>query len=255
MELIDQLQQTLILKGVEKSDLELLLSKMERRSYPTGTVIFERGDPGNEMFIILAGRIRIYTYDEYNNALTLRHYGVGEIFGELSPLDQQTRSASAAAAESLDVMVLSREQLLAFVYERPGVGLSMMRSLASRVRYTTDYLTKVMEWVHRLSKGEYEAALHDIAASECDIENLITSFVTMVQSVQEREQALQGDAEVMRIEINEAVRNRQVQEIAKTEYFEELADKAHHLRDSQDAPAKLDKAGDEPATTNDPPAR
>ena len=97
MELIDQLQQTLILKGVEKGDLELLLSKMERRSYPTGTVIFERGDDGNEMFIILAGRIRIYTYDEYKNALTLRHYGTGEIFGELSPLDQQTRSASAAA--------------------------------------------------------------------------------------------------------------------------------------------------------------
>ncbi len=238
MELIEQLQKTHVLKGVDKPELELLLSKMQRRSYPTGTVIFERGDPGIEMFIILSGLIRIFTYDEYHNPLTLRHYGPGEIFGELSPLDQQPRSASAAAAEPTDVMVLSRDQLLAFVYERPGVGLSMMRSLASRVRYTTDYLTKVMEWVHRLSKGEYEAAINDITASECDIENLITSFLTMVHSVQDRENeiAAEGASDVMRIELDDTARDRQVKAITETPYFEELADTAHHLRDTQDLP-------------------
>jgi CRP-like cAMP-binding protein len=172
--------------------VEALLKVMQRRTYPPGAVLFERGSVGDEMFIILAGRIRIYTYDEYGNELTLRHYGQNDIFGELSPLDQGTRSASAAAAEPLEVLVLNRENLLSFLQDRPSVGLAMMRALASRVRYTTDYLTKVMEWVHRLSKGEYEATIQEIAQTQrdSDIENLISSFVQMVHTMQAREQNL-----------------------------------------------------------------
>jgi len=136
----DQLGKTDLFKEVDPLDLEALVSHMKEQNFPEGAVLFKAGDAGDAMYIIQAGRIRIFMHDAAHNEITLTHYGQNEIFGELSPIDERPRSASAAAAEPLGVLVLNRDDFLTFLNERPQIGLAMMRSLAQRLRNTTTYL-------------------------------------------------------------------------------------------------------------------
>jgi CRP-like cAMP-binding protein len=192
MSIVEKLQDSVLFRGVELADREALIQAMERQSYSQGAVLFEKGSRGDSVYIILSGRVRIYTQDDQGTELTIRHYGSTQMFGEFSMLDQQPRSASAAAAETLDVLVLNRQNFLAFLQERPLVGLAMMRNLVERVRYTTTYLQNVMDAVQKISQGEYDQAVQEIPVSgvDAEIQPLIESFVQMARSIQQREQTL-----------------------------------------------------------------
>jgi CRP-like cAMP-binding protein len=193
MDIVDQLAGSQLFKGVARADREALISRMRRQSYPKGAVLFDKGDAGDSMFIILSGRVRIYTRDAQNNEITIRY--LSEMFGEFAMLDQKPRSAAAVAAEDLEVLVLHRSDFNAFLRERPLVGLSMMRSLVERVRYTTTYLQRVLDATEQLSQGEYNV-MRTVAESSADeeIQVMISAFVQMVRGVQAREETLRrGD--------------------------------------------------------------
>jgi CRP-like cAMP-binding protein len=140
MNVAEQLQQIDLFREVALDDLYALTERLKREFFPKGTVLFHANDIGDTMYIIEKGRIRIFMHDEQGEELTLTHYGVNEIFGELSPIDGLARSASAAAVEDLEVLALHQEDFLAFLDERPQIGLAMMRSLSERLRNTTTYL-------------------------------------------------------------------------------------------------------------------
>ncbi|MBN1680886.1 MAG: cyclic nucleotide-binding domain-containing protein [Anaerolineae bacterium] len=192
----EQLHASPLFKGVELADREALVHVMRRESYADGDVLFHKGAPGDSMYIILSGRIRIFTTDADGRAFTIRH--LDQMFGEFSMLDGQSRSASAAAAGALDVLVLHRDDFTAFLQQRPLVGLSMMQNLVERVRYTTTYLQKVMDAMHNIAEGNYEQAIQDTAAGEgetfsgtdAEIQALVETFVQMMRNVQAREEEL-----------------------------------------------------------------
>lgn len=200
IDLVEKLSSSEVFKGVDRADLEALIAKMERRNYATGEVLFNKGDDGDRMYEIISGSIRIFAHDTHGNELTLVVRRAGEVVGELALLDDQPRSASAAAAEPLEVLILQRDAFLEFLRERPAVGLQMMRTLTGRIRYTTNYLQKVMDWINRLSKGDYEAALAELMNEneEGDIQKLISAFMQMVNRVKDREQNLQQELEQLR---------------------------------------------------------
>ncbi|MBI5959379.1 MAG: cyclic nucleotide-binding domain-containing protein [Chloroflexi bacterium] len=191
MNIAEQLANSPLFKGVEVAEREALIRVMQRRTYRQGEILFHKGDPGDSMYLILSGRVRIFMHDEQGNELTIRH--LSEMFGEFSVLDQQPRSASAAAADNLEVLVLHRDNFLAFLREHPLVGISMMRNLSERVRYTTTYLQKVIDATQQLLQGNYEQAMREIpdSASDAEIQELIQSFVDMARQVQDRAQTLE----------------------------------------------------------------
>jgi CRP-like cAMP-binding protein len=164
---------------------------MRRQSYPQGAVLFHKGDSGDSLYLILKGSVRIFTYDSQGNEITIRY--LAEMFGEFSVLDRLPRSTSAAAEEDLDVLVLHRDDFTAFVRERPIVGLAVMRELAERARYTTDFVRSVLDATEQIAQGHYEVA-QDIQTGTAnrDIEQLVAAFVQMARDVQAREEALKA---------------------------------------------------------------
>jgi CRP-like cAMP-binding protein len=190
--LVDDLQKFALFKDVALPDLKALARLVQIKHYADGAVVFEKGQLGDAMFLIRAGRIRIYIRDAQDNEITFRYYGPGHVAGEFSVFDEKPRSASGAAEGALEVMILGREDLLAFIRARPLVGVSAMRSLAERIRYTTDYLQKITQAVDLLARQEYEQALGELVIAEAgenpeDIENLISAFVQMVASIRSRD--------------------------------------------------------------------
>jgi CRP/FNR family transcriptional regulator, cyclic AMP receptor protein len=191
----EQLAGSPLFKGVEQAEREALIGAMRRQHFSKGTVLFNRDDPGDSMYIILSGRVRITTRDAQGNEFTIRY--LDQMFGEFAMLDQAPRSAAAVAADDLDVLVLHRDDFVAFLRERPLVGLAMMRSLVERVRYTTTYLQKVLDATHQLSEGNYGQALDGLSDDPADseIQGLIRAFLHMQRSLQVREQSLQRQFE------------------------------------------------------------
>lgn len=189
-----QLEASPLFKGVALDDRQELVGVMTRQTLEPGALLFEKGSQGDSIYIILSGRIRIFTEDEHGQEFTIRHLEPPNTLGEFAILDQKPRSASAAAAAPSEVMVLHRDEFLRFLDQRPLVGLSMMRNLVERVRYTTTYLQKVMDATQKLAEGAFDAALDDMPPSgtDAEIQGLIGACVQMMRSVQTRQALLQG---------------------------------------------------------------
>jgi CRP-like cAMP-binding protein len=195
MTIAEELKKFTLFKSVEIEALEALVRLMEQRSFPAGTVLFEKDQPGDSMYLIRGGRVRVFLRDAQGNEITFRHYGPGQIVGEFALIDEKPRSASADVVEAADVMILSRENFLALLKERPMLGVEMMRSLAERVRYTTSYLERLFSAINLLVNNEYERAIQEmsISSDEDEIQNLIGAFVKMVNSLQARDSGRQGE--------------------------------------------------------------
>ena len=153
-----------------------LIQMMHHEQHEDRVVLFRKDDPGDIMYIILSGRIRIFMEGkDREHTLTLRFYDATQLFGEFAPMDEKPRSASAATVGSPNCWLSAVEDLLTFMKGRPLVGLAMMRNLVERLRYTTDYLRLVTELIQKLSRGEYEqlAAQMQINNTDTEIQKLL----------------------------------------------------------------------------------
>jgi CRP-like cAMP-binding protein len=235
MDLVPVLQQTDLFKGVDREALEALIASMSHFELPAHYRLFSEGDPGDAMYIILGGRVRIFSEVTAGQTVTLMHYQTGQIFGEFSLIDSKPRSASAEAVEALNVLRLERDDFLAFLQNRPNVSLEMMRTLAERARYTTAYLQEVVKWAQRLAKGEYFQAIQDIEhkkdTSNLQILELVMTFLNMVKNVQKREDELRERLVEVQVEIDQEKRRTSVAEITKSGFFTTLKAQARQMRE------------------------
>ncbi len=103
------------------------------RTVPPGTVIFEEGSAGDEMFGVIEGEVELRLSD--GRVLTL---GPDDSFGEMALVDASPRSATAVAVSETTLAVIDRQRFLFLVGETPRFALQVMSSLAERLRKETD---------------------------------------------------------------------------------------------------------------------
>ena len=106
------------------------------RSYPRGSLILREGDPGDALFVIVAGRVSVFVSDLRGREFVLCHYGPGETLGEMA-LDGQARTASVRALEATACAVIERAALLAALRADPQIGLRLVTLISARARRTT----------------------------------------------------------------------------------------------------------------------
>jgi CRP-like cAMP-binding protein len=102
----------------------------ETREVPAGSVIFEAGDVGGEMFGVIEGTIELTTPDG-----RVFELGPDDCFGEMAVVDKSPRSASAVATADTTLAVIDRRRFLFLVGETPTLALQVMSSLAERLRH------------------------------------------------------------------------------------------------------------------------
>lgn len=140
MAILEQLQRHTFFTDVSADDLAALVAEMQTQHLATDEVLFRVGDPGDSLYFIQRGRIQIYLSDTDGSRIPLAYCGEDEFFGELSPIDQRPRSASARAVAPTTLLRLSGAAFLGFIETRPQVGLAIMRSMAGLLRKVTRYL-------------------------------------------------------------------------------------------------------------------
>lgn len=128
------LQQTSIFSEVETDDLRFLAELLQEEIYFKDDCIFNMKDYGNEMYIIISGKIGISLNNKKDDYISILE--AGESFGEMNLLDGQTRSATARVIEDCNLLSLSKSNLRGLILSYPEISLGMLRSLSLRLRNT-----------------------------------------------------------------------------------------------------------------------
>jgi len=117
-------------------ELRTVAQATRPRTFPAGSVLFEQGQPGTELFLVISGAIDIVK--DSRRIVTL---GPGSTFGEMAMLDEPNRSATAKAAADSEMMVIPREAFFAMLKGNPMLAVkvlwNMLLRLSSNLRATS----------------------------------------------------------------------------------------------------------------------
>ncbi|MFI5310216.1 MAG: Crp/Fnr family transcriptional regulator [Gemmatimonadales bacterium] len=123
-----------LFKSIDASELAPFADAVREKSYPKGSVILFEHDPGDALFIVREGRVKVVLLAEDGREVILGLLGVGEYFGELSLIDEQPRSAHVIAMEDSVLLVLRREDFRKRVEANASVAWSLLAELSRRLR-------------------------------------------------------------------------------------------------------------------------
>jgi CRP-like cAMP-binding protein len=135
-------------------DLEALLELSTQRQIKAKKLICEKGDPGNELFIIIAGKLKARTTSDDGREVILGFIEEGEIFGEMAIIDGLARSADVVAVQDSEFLVIERKDFLPFLEAHPSASLGIMKALTLRLRKVDGLLedTRFLDLKARLAK-------------------------------------------------------------------------------------------------------
>jgi uncharacterized membrane protein len=121
----------------ERADLARGVEEMR---FDAGRLIFNIGDPGDALYIVTEGKVEIFFKDATGNRIVLETPSQGEFFGELSLLDQGSRTANAVAVTEVSALRIDQDDLDALFRAHPHAALSVLKAMGRRVRHNTELL-------------------------------------------------------------------------------------------------------------------
>lgn len=119
-----------------------LAARGQLRNFPKNAVILNEGDPGESLFVILAGRLKVYVSDDEGREMILDIHGPGDLVGEMA-LDGRPRSASVMTLEASQCAALGRQDLRAAIAANPDIAMSLIATLIERTRIATEKVKKL----------------------------------------------------------------------------------------------------------------
>lgn len=123
-----------LFKSLDAAERERFAELVREKSYPKGSVILFEHDPGDALFVVRSGRVKVVLLADDGREVILSLLGVGEYFGELSLIDDQPRSAHVIAMEESALLVLRRDDFRRRVDSSPGVAWALLLELSRRLR-------------------------------------------------------------------------------------------------------------------------
>src|SRR3982751_6630066 len=120
--------------GLDRDELARFGELVRERSYPKGSVILFQDDPGDSLFILRAGRVKVVLIGEDGREVILGVLDAGAHFGELALIDDQPRSAHVIAMEDAQLLILRREDFRRRVEANPSVAWALLTELSRRLR-------------------------------------------------------------------------------------------------------------------------
>jgi len=115
-------------------DLAALGGVMVQRSYPAGQIVLLESAASSVLYVVQAGRLKLYKTSPRGREQVLRLLRPGDMFNEVAVFDEGPNEASAQAIEDCTLYLLRRRDLLRFVSQRPGIALAITRTFARRLR-------------------------------------------------------------------------------------------------------------------------
>ena len=139
-----------VLQGFSDEELKKLAFFCERREMGEGTTVFIENMPGESLFLIKKGTIRISKMFAEGDEKTLVVLGPEDVFGEMAVIDGLPRSATARVAEDADLISLKRKDLERLCQDDAALALKLVRNivkvLCKRVREANEEYRDMLIW-------------------------------------------------------------------------------------------------------------
>lgn len=164
----EELKQIAVLQGMDQDALNRLAAVLESKHYADGQSVFAEGDPGDSMYFIVKGCIRIEKRAQADRAVhkTLAVLEAGDYFGEMALLDQKPRSASAVAVGESTLFRLSKAGFDRIQKDSAAVGMNvlfgMIRTSSERIRRLSTHLVVYDEVGKAIGEANDLQALLDV---------------------------------------------------------------------------------------------
>ena len=149
-----------LFERMSPEEREELRGMMSQTTLRRGEVLFNEGDSGDRLYILLTGKVKLghTSVDGRENLLAV--LGPGEVVGELALFDPGPRSTTATAVATTELLALEHNQLMGFIDSHPTLAKDMLRALAVRLRRTNIALADL---VFSDVPGRVAKALLDLA--------------------------------------------------------------------------------------------
>jgi CRP/FNR family cyclic AMP-dependent transcriptional regulator len=121
-----------------EEELRRLAAAVRERSYPKQSIIVFEDDPGDALYIVVDGQVKVVLIGEDGREVILSVLHEGDFFGEMSLIDDEPRSAHVIAMEDARLLVLRREDFQRALEETPRIALGLLRALSRRLRRADD---------------------------------------------------------------------------------------------------------------------
>lgn len=135
---LDVLHQVPLFASLPDADLQAFAPLLRERRFPRGNVILMQGDPGDALFLIAAGQVKVVLIGDDGREVILSVLGPGSFFGEMALLDNDPRSAHVVAMEDSTLLQLRREDFQTRLRSSPDVAIALLRELTRRLRRADD---------------------------------------------------------------------------------------------------------------------
>lgn len=130
------LKQVAIFADLAEEDIRDLMAVAKRRTFRSGEVIFHRDDPGQVLYMIKEGKVKICLISPDGQEISLAVLGAGEYFGEFALYDGLPRSADAVAIEKVECYTLQRSDFHNAIMKNPKIAIQVLEGLSRRLRNT-----------------------------------------------------------------------------------------------------------------------
>ena len=157
------LQHVPLFAQLSATDLQRVVDVARDRAYPKNSVILFEDDPGDALYVVATGQVKVVLIGEDGREVILSVMGPGEFFGEMSLLDDEPRSAHVIAMEDSSLVVLRREDFEGILSQTPGIALALLREMSRRLRRADE---KVGSLVLLDVQGRVSRLLLDMASEE-----------------------------------------------------------------------------------------
>lgn len=137
---LEILQAVPLFEGLDDAECRALADNLDAIRFAAGEMIFAAGDPGDSMYVIIAGEAEMFFKDNTGREIVLDRPGPGDFFGDLSLLDQGPRNASARCVTAVEALRVATHDLDRLVRTHPQAALGLLSAMAGRVRVSAELL-------------------------------------------------------------------------------------------------------------------
>lgn len=157
------LEQSKLFNELSSGEIAWLGKHAEVREYPAGHTIFKEGEEGDGIYVVVQGTVQITVLINETERRTLAELRAGDFFGEMAVLDNDPRSATATAAEWVQVVFISRDVLLKMLESSPRLAVSLVREFSRRMRvFNMRYGNEVLQVERFALVGRFaRSVVHD----------------------------------------------------------------------------------------------
>jgi CRP/FNR family cyclic AMP-dependent transcriptional regulator len=165
-EILLNLKKIPLLSRLPDEALNALAAKAKSVKFPKQAIIMTEGDETSSLYIILSGKVRVFSSDEKSKEVTLLIQESGSYFGELALLGDEPRSASVETLEKTVCGIISKNDFKYWLVSHPDVAMGLLSELSEKIRHLTE---KVKQMALSNVYERTIKVLQDMAIKEGDI--------------------------------------------------------------------------------------